>query len=320
MPVALPEARHRDAGMIRAEDLEWFVSGVEHGLVTPPEPEPVELPPAEPGPEPKSRPRPTVDLSGIDLTGFKVPAPLRAGAVEAPGAIPEAPAAFPAEVLGTGFVTPAPAPVASRDQVLALLAGMDNTTIIGLLLSRLQVERQTDVTALTAMMGQVQAMKAQLDAMVGQIHDLAGRIVPLEAKAQNSNRLLRTVLASLDPDLLAACDQAPEPAPPVPMPKPRICILGVKPSEEAKVAKRVNGHANVSCVWDNATAIRLDYKPYDRVVVTPFASHSAVNRVKSQVDPDQITVIPSRNMEQVLRGVVDVAHQFEDDWRREHMA
>lgn len=308
MPRVLPPERHRDISMILTTTLGWLVGGIHRVLEAEPEPETdpeYERDMGDQGAEPEPV---EVDLSG---TGFTVPAIL-------------APAPEPTPAAG------------SRDQVLGLLAGMNNTDLIGLLLSRLLAERQTDVSALTALMDEVRGMGERLNALAGQLGALAGRIAPLEAKATNSNRLLRGVLESLDPDLLKSMEGAPEPAPvpvrppapapiappapaPVPVgpPKPKICVLGVRPEQVARIAERVNGHATVIGVWSDQ-AMKHDFGQYAHVVTTPCVGGLGVKRVHDQVGKQNWTPVNERGVERIAAGVADVADRLEDQWRRAH--
>jgi hypothetical protein len=217
---------------------------------------------------------------------------------------------------------------------------MNNTDLIGLLLSRLLAERQVDVSALTAMMEEVRALGERLNAFAGQLAGLAGRIAPLEAKAATSNRLLRGVLESLDPDLLRGIEGAtapphaavPAPAPPPPAPapepkveaaapapptppKPKICVLGVRPEQMARIAQRVNGHATVTGLWGDQ-AMKHDFRQYNHVVTTPFVGGISVKHVHDQVGKANWTPVKERGAERIAAGVADVADRLEDQWRR----
>jgi hypothetical protein len=312
MADALPPERHRDTTMILTKTLAWFEDGVARGLATP-----------APGPE--------AEAGFGDDPEFEREFDL--GPEDEPG--PEV-AEYAAP--GTGFApvrVPTPAP---RDQVLSLLAGMNNTDLIGLLLSRLLAERQVDVSALTAMMEEVRALGERLNAFAGQLAGLAGRIAPLEAKATTSNRLLRGVLESLDPGLLRGIEEsapeakavpappppAPAPAPepkveaaaaPPPPPKPKICVLGVRPEQVARIKKQVNGHATVIGLWGDQ-AMKHDFGQYNHVITTPNVGGLTVKYVHEQVGKANWTPVRERGTERIAAGVADVADRLEDQWRR----
>lgn len=236
------------------------------------------------------------------------------------------------------YETPAwsPARDAPVPDAPPVLPGLDLPTIVGLLVSRLVADRDAKDAKFLALVANVEAITERLERVSHQLQSMGSlleRLKPLEANAGLGHQLLRAVVQSLDPALLTAFDAGPAslspaarsalPAPPTNepypiMPKLKICLLGVKPAEEPRISKKVNGYATLESVWDSAKQKSHDYRPYDRVIATRFASHAAVHKAEDHVGKEKLIRVPNGGLESVASTVLNTCKKFEFEWQQAH--
>jgi hypothetical protein len=253
--------------------------------------------------------------------------------------------AVPAEPAET---TPPPPPDPNQ-AVVAILGGLNSQALLALALSRMADERQRDLRADAALLGEVRQLADGLRSLEAR---LAERLQPLEDNTAVGHRLLRTVMEHLDPELLRSFEASeqdlgplspplPAPAkavepdpPPLPAkaaPAPRavpklalgpppckVCVVGIRPAAEMQVRATIGGRAEISCILDESKALRHEFRQYDAVVITRHAAHALTTKVHSILSDDRIVRLRSTSADGVSQAINNLAYRYEQDWKLRH--